>query len=83
MNLRYLCMLILLAAVFSIETRAQDAKTVRGVVHDPDSTAVPAPGLWRNAGRGAGYADVDFRLARLWTESTRPQSSAQWMFSTF
>ena len=41
MNLRYLCMLILLAAVFSIETRAQDAKTVRGVVHDPDSTAVP------------------------------------------
>src|SRR6266550_4646932 len=41
MNLRYLCILILLAAVFSIATRAQDAKTVRGVVHDPDSTAVP------------------------------------------
>ena len=41
MKLRYMCILILLAAVFSIATRAQDAKTVRGVVHDPDSTAVP------------------------------------------
>ncbi len=29
------------------------------------------PGLWRNAGRGPGYADVDFRLARRWRLARR------------
>ncbi len=24
------------------------------------------PGLWRNAGRGSGYTDLDLRLARRW-----------------
>jgi hypothetical protein len=36
---------------------------------DPDGDNVfndRPPGLWRNAGRGPGYTDVDFRLARRW-----------------
>jgi len=41
MTLRYFCIVILLAGVFSIETGAQDAKTVRGVILDSDSTTVP------------------------------------------
>ena len=41
MILRYLCALILLAAVFSMETAAQNTGTVRGVVDGPDGTAVP------------------------------------------
>src|SRR5438876_6596226 len=38
---RYVCALILLTFVFSIETRAQDTRTVRGVVQGPDGTVVP------------------------------------------
>src|SRR2546423_13669571 len=41
MILRYLCALILLATVFSMETAAQNTGTVRGVVDGPDATAVP------------------------------------------
>src|SRR2546429_5751728 len=41
MILRYLCALILLAAIFSMETAAQNTGTVRGVVDGPDGTAVP------------------------------------------
>src|SRR6266513_1010596 len=41
MILRYLCTLILLATVFSMETAAQNTGTVRGVVDGPDGTAVP------------------------------------------
>src|SRR6266705_5370212 len=37
---RYLCALILLALVFSIETTAQNTRTVRGVVQGPDGTVV-------------------------------------------
>src|SRR6267143_2089847 len=41
MIMRYLCALILLAAIFSMETAAQNTGTVRGVVDGPDGTAVP------------------------------------------
>src|SRR6266705_1168376 len=37
---RYLCALILLTPVFSIETTAQNTRTVRGVVQGPDGTVV-------------------------------------------
>src|SRR2546430_14835602 len=38
---RYVCALILLTFVFSIDTKAQDTRTVRGVVQGPDGTVVP------------------------------------------
>ncbi len=33
--------LLLLTFIFSIDTRAQDTRTVRGVVQGPDGTVVP------------------------------------------
>ncbi len=41
MIIRCLCILILLTSVFSIETAAQDTRTVKGVVEAPDDAAVP------------------------------------------
>src|SRR5256886_4958769 len=38
---RYVCALILLTFVFTIDTKAQDTRTVRGVVQGPDGTVVP------------------------------------------
>src|SRR5437016_7338892 len=41
MIIRYLCTLVLLMPLFSIEVAAQDTTTVKGVVEAPDDAAVP------------------------------------------
>jgi hypothetical protein len=45
---------------------------VTGLDNNGDTVVNDRPsGLWRNAGRGPGYTDVDFRLARRWRLARR------------